>query len=133
MRGIGEISFPSRRNMFLVGGGVLFTGLTIRGWPNCSFSVRPNSRPRRAKCRIRLEPAPPHRGTIYDRTGRVLAGSKRNFYVTLRPELAGDRDEIIDVIDRLSRLVRLTEAKKRTVIQEATTGPRTATSSSPTI
>ena len=109
--------------MFLVGGGVLFTGLTIR-LAELQLFRQAEFETKARETRIRLEPAPPHRGTIYDRTGRVLAGSKRNFYVTLRPELAGDRAQIIDVIDRLSRLVRLTENKKRSVIQEATTGPR---------
>ncbi len=109
--------------MFLVGGGVLFTGLTLR-LAELQLFRQAEFETKARETRIRLEPAPPHRGTIYDRTGRVLAGSKRNFYVTLRPELAGDRTEIIDVIDRLSRLVPLSENKKRSVIQEATTGPR---------
>jgi penicillin-binding protein 2 len=115
--------FPSRRNMFLVGGGVVFLGLTAR-LAELQLFRQAEFETKARETRIRLEPAPPHRGTIYDRTGRVLAGSKRNFYVTLRPELAGDRAQIIDVIDRLSRLVPLSENKKRSVIQEATTGPR---------
>ncbi|MDP3493722.1 MAG: penicillin-binding protein 2 [Hyphomonadaceae bacterium] len=115
--------FPSRRNMFLVGGGVLFAGLTIR-LAELQLFRQAEFETKARETRIRLEPAPPHRGTIYDRTGRVLAGSKRNFYVTLRPELAGDRAQIIDVIDRLSRIVPLSESRKRSVTQEATTGPR---------
>ena len=109
--------------MFLIGGGVLFTGLTIR-LAELQLFRQAEFETKARETRIRLEPAPPHRGTIYDRTGRVLAGSKRNFYVTLRPELAGDRAQIIDVIDRLSRIVPLSESRKRSVTQEATTGPR---------
>ncbi len=115
--------FPSRRNMFLVTGGILFTGLTVR-LAELQLFRQAEFETKARETRIRLEPAPPHRGTIYDRTGRVLAGSKRNFYVTLRPELAGDRTQIIDVIDRLSRIVTLSENRKRSVTQEATTGPR---------
>jgi penicillin-binding protein 2 len=115
--------FPSRRNMFLVGGGVVFLGLTAR-LAELQLFRQAEFETKARETRIRLEPAPPHRGTIYDRTGRVLAGSKRNFYVTIRPEVAGDRAQVIDVIDRLSRLIPLTESKKRSVIQEATTGPR---------
>lgn len=115
--------FPSRRGMFLVGGGVLFTGLTIR-LAELQLFRQGEFENKARETRIRLEPAPPHRGTIYDRTGRELASSKRNFYVTLRPELAGDRDQIIDVIDRLSRFLPLSENRRRSVIQEATTGPR---------
>ena len=109
--------------MFLVGGGVLLAGLTIRLAELLLFR-QAEFETKARETRIRLEPAPPHRGTIYDRTGRVLAGSNRNFYVTLRPELAGDRAQIIDVIDRLSRIVPLSESRKRSVTQEATTGPR---------
>ncbi|MEQ1609262.1 MAG: penicillin-binding protein 2 [Hyphomonadaceae bacterium] len=109
--------------MFLVGGGVVFLGLTAR-LAELQLFRQAEFETKARETRIRLEPAPPHRGTIYDRTGRVLAGSKRNFYVTIRPELAGDRTQIIDVIDRLSRLIPLAESKKRSVIQEATTGPR---------
>lgn len=115
--------FPSRRNMFLITGGILFTGLTVR-LAELQLFRQAEFETKARETRIRLEPAPPHRGTIYDRTGRVLAGSKRNFYVTLRPELAGDRTQIIDVIDRLSRIVPLSENRKRSVTQEATTGPR---------
>jgi len=109
--------------MFLVTGGILFTGLTVR-LAELQLFRQAEFETKARETRIRLEPAPPHRGTIYDRTGRVLAGSKRNFYVTLRPELAGDRTQIIDVIDRLSRIVPLSENRRRSVTQEATTGPR---------
>lgn len=112
--------FPSRRGIFLVGGGVLFAGLTVR-LAELQLLRQAEFETKATETRIRLEPAPAHRGTIYDRTGRVLAGSKRNFYVSLRPELAGSDREIADILDRLSRIVPLSDAKKRSLYQEATT------------
>ena len=56
--------------------------------------------------------------------GRVLAGSKRNFYVTLRPEVAGTKpEEIAKVIERVGRQLRLSDNKMRSLLQDATTPP----------
>ena len=115
--------FPSRRMIFLGTGGVVLVGLTAR-LAELQLFRQAEFETKAREVRIKLEPAPPHRGTIYDRSGRELASSKRNFYVTLRPEVAGkSRDEIADVIERVGRLLRLTEAKKRTLLQDATTPP----------
>lgn len=115
--------FPSRRMIFLGAGGVVLVGLTAR-LAELQLFRQAEFETKAREVRIKLEPAPPHRGTIYDRNGRELASSKRNFYVTLRPEVAGkSRDEIADVIERVGRLLRLTEAKKRTLLQDATTPP----------
>ena len=115
--------FPSRRMIFLGTGGVVLVGLTAR-LAELQLFRQAEFETKAREVRIKLEPAPPHRGTIYDRGGRELASSKRNFYVTLRPEVAGkSRDEIADVIERVGRLLRLTEAKKRTLLQDATTPP----------
>ncbi len=115
--------FPSRRMIFLGTGGVVLVGLTAR-LAELQLLRQAEFETKAREVRIKLEPAPPHRGTIYDRSGRELASSKRNFYVTLRPEVAGKtRDEIADVIERVGRLLRLTEAKKRTLLQDATTPP----------
>ncbi|HEV7691571.1 MAG TPA: hypothetical protein VGO52_12135, partial [Hyphomonadaceae bacterium] len=93
--------FPSRRQMFLVGGSLAFVGLSARLAELQIF--RAEEFDAKAKDnRIRLEPAPAHRGTIYDRTGRTLAGSKRNFYVTARPEMLGDKIKIDDILDELA-------------------------------
>ena len=115
--------FPSRRMIFLGTGGVVFLGLTAR-LAELQLFRQAEFETKAREVRIKLEPAPPHRGTIYDRTGRVLAGSKRNFYVTLRPEVAGkSREEISRVIDRVGRLLRLSDSKMRTLLQDATTPP----------
>lgn len=115
--------FPSRRLIFLGGGGVVFLGLTAR-LAELQLFRQAEFESKAREVRIKLEPAPPHRGTIYDRSGRVLAGSKRNFYVTLRPELAGSRrDEIARVIESVGRLLRLSDSKMRSLLQDATTPP----------
>jgi len=121
--------FPSRRMIFLTGGGVVFLGLTAR-LAELQLFRQQEFETKAREVRIKLEPAPPHRGTIYDRNGRELASSKRNFYVTLRPEVASDaRDkqtrqaEIGDVIERIGRLLRLSDAKKRSLLQDALTPP----------
>ncbi len=115
--------FPSRRMIFLGSGGVVFLGLTAR-LAELQLFRQAEFETKAREVRIKLEPAPPHRGTIYDRGGRVLAGSKRNFYVTIRPEVAGkSREEISRVIDRVGRLLRLSDSKMRTLLQDATTPP----------
>jgi penicillin-binding protein 2 len=115
--------FPSRRLIFLSGGGVVFLGLTAR-LAELQLFRQAEFETKAREVRIKLEPAPPHRGTIYDRSGRVLAGSKRNFYVTLRPEVAGKtREEISKVIDSVGRLLRLSDSKMRSLLQDATTPP----------
>lgn len=116
-------SFPSRRMIFLGAGGVVFLGLTAR-LAELQLFRQAEFETKAREVRIKLEPAPPHRGTIYDRSGRVLAGSKRNFYVTIRPEVAGkSREEISRVIDRVGRLLRLSDSRMRTLLQDATTPP----------
>ena len=77
-------NFPSRRNIFLIGGGVMWGALTVR-LAELQLLRGREFETKATENRIRLDPAPPHRGTIYDRAGRILAGNKRNFYVTLRP------------------------------------------------
>ncbi len=116
--------FPSRRMIFLGAGGVVFLGLTAR-LAELQLFRQQEFETKAREVRIKLEPAPPHRGTIYDRNGRELASSKRNFYVTLRPEVAGKtREEIGKVIERVGRLLRLSESKMRSLLQEAVAGPR---------
>jgi len=116
--------FPSRRMIFLGAGGVVFLGLTAR-LAELQLFRQQEFETKAREVRIKLEPAPPHRGTIYDRNGRELASSKRNFYVTLRPEVAGKtREEIGKVIERVGRLLRLSDSKMRSLLQEATNGPR---------
>jgi penicillin-binding protein 2 len=110
--------FVSRRGIFLAGGGIAFAGLAARLaelqlFRGAEFDSMAKEN------RIRLDPAPAHRGTIYDRSGRILAGAKRNFYVTIRPELIRGERKIADVIDELSRVIRLSESRKRSILQEA--------------
>jgi penicillin-binding protein 2 len=110
--------FPSRRGMFLVGGGVAFAALTARLAELQIFRAA-EFETKASENRIRLEPAPAHRGTIYDRRGRELASSRRNFYVTIRPEMVRGERNIADVLDELSRIIPLSDSRKRTILQQA--------------
>jgi penicillin-binding protein 2 len=109
--------FPSRRGIFLVGGGIAFLGLAaklaelqiLRGAEFVSKAT---------ENRIRLDPAPAHRGVIYDRSGRILASVKRNFYVTITPEQL-DKLTVPKVLDELAKVIRLSETRIRTIIQQA--------------
>lgn len=110
--------FPSRRGIFLMGGAIAFTGLTARLAELQLFRAAEFDS-KATENRIRLEPSPAHRGTIYDRSGRILAGAKRNFYVTIRPELIrGDRT-VADIVDELAKVLPLSDQKKRSILQEA--------------
>src|SRR5690606_3980527 len=110
--------FPSRRGLFLTAGGLAFAGLTARLAELQLFRAEEFDSKATAN-RIRLDPAPAHRGIIYDRSGRILAGAKRNFYVTIRPEMIRGEPKIADVIDELARVIRLSDARKRSILQEA--------------
>ncbi len=114
--------FPSRRSLFLLGGGIAFAGLTARLAELQIFRAAEFDS-KATENRIRLEPAPPHRGTIYDRTGRILAGSKRNFYVTLRREQIRKPRTVADVVDQLAKVLQLSDSKKRSILQDAANQP----------
>ena len=57
--------------------------------------------------RIALVPAPPPRGTIYDRNGVVLAHNDTAFTLEITPHEAGNVDE---VLERLATLIEITPA-----------------------
>ena len=61
--------FPSRRGIFLTAGGLAFAGLTARLAELQLFRAEEFDSKATAN-RIRLDPAPAHRGIIYDRSGR---------------------------------------------------------------
>ncbi|MBI1340245.1 penicillin-binding protein 2 [bacterium] len=96
--------FASRRDMFLIGGGLALGGLTARLaelqlFRGAEFAELAEEN------RIRLDPAPPHRGIVYDRRGETLATNKRNFYVTLTPELVGDGQKRKWTVEQLVRVI----------------------------
>jgi penicillin-binding protein 2 len=105
--------------MFLVGGSLAFLGLSARLAELQIFRAKEFDL-KAEDNRIRLEPAPAHRGTVYDRTGKyILAGSKRNFYVTVRPEMLNEQVKIDDVLDELAKVIPISDQKKRSIRQEA--------------
>ena len=56
--------------------------------------------------RINIRLLPPSRGLIFARDGTLLAGNEQNYRVVMTREDAGDID---DVLDRISRLIPLTD------------------------
>jgi penicillin-binding protein 2 len=120
-------SFRTRRAVFLGGAGIAFGGLVAR-LAELQL-VRGQEFDQLAESsRVRLDPAPPPRGVIYDRNGVILATNKRNFYLTLTPEQVGGPERIADTLDRLRELLpddqaeggsRITEARRRRVLEEA--------------
>ncbi len=116
-------SFPSRRNIFLIGGGVLWVGLTAR-LAELQLFESEEYETKATENRIRLDPAPPHRGTVYDRAGKILAGSKRNFFVTLRPEAMEPGDTVAALVDRVGEVIPLSDSRKRQILQDVKTQAR---------
>lgn len=111
--------FPSRRGIFLIGGGIAFAGLAAR-LAELQIFRGAEFESKAVENRIRLDPAPAHRGMIYDRNGRILASVKRNFYVTLIPERL-NKLKVEDVVDELAKIIRISDNKKRSIIQDART------------
>ncbi len=110
--------FPTRRNIFTVAGTAAFAVLTGR-LAQLQLIQAEEFETKATENRIRLEPSPPHRGVIFDRHGRILAGNKRNFYVTLRPEMAGSTRDVAEVVERLSGLLPISDARKRSILNDA--------------
>jgi len=112
-------SFLSRRNIFLGGGAVAWGALTVK-LAELQLFRSEEFETKATENRIRLDPAPPHRGTVYDRAGRILAGNKRNFYVTLNPEEISNASlNVADVVKQLSRVLPVSEARQRSILQDA--------------
>jgi len=62
------------------------------------FSTRSESN------RVRVQPAAPNRGMIYDRRGRVLAENRPAYRLELIPEQAGDLDRLLDELGQVVAL-----------------------------
>lgn len=116
-------AFPSRRTIFLVGSGLVWGGLTARLAQLQIFQAK-EYEVKATENRIRLDAAPPHRGAIYDREGKILAGSKRNFYVTLRPESIDPSSSVPELLDRMAQVIPLSDVRKRQILQDAASQAR---------
>jgi penicillin-binding protein 2 len=68
--------------------------------------------------RIRLVPKRPARGTIYDRNGKVLAGSRLSHTVSIWP-IALPRSEWPQVIDRLATVLKMPAAEIEQRLEQA--------------
>ncbi len=70
--------------------------------------------------RINIQLLPPGRGLITDRNGKLIAGNEQNYRVVISREGAGD---VQLVLDRLSRLIPLTEADLSRVMKDVAHNP----------
>jgi penicillin-binding protein 2 len=113
----------TRRSIFLGGSALLFGALTVR-LAELQILRGQEYETKAEENRIRLDPAPPARGTIFDREGRQLATNKRNFYVTLRPELAGGPAAIERIVRQLGEALALSETRQRALLQEIRSQPK---------
>ncbi len=68
--------------------------------------------------RIRLLPKQPVRGTIFDRKGKILAGSRLSYGVYLWP-LALKKTDLPQVTKRLSQILRIPEAELKQRFERA--------------
>jgi penicillin-binding protein 2 len=116
-------TFPTRRNIFLGAAGIAAAGVTIR---LADMQIlRSHEFDEKARDnQIRLDPAPPHRGTIYDRAGRPIASNKRTFYVTLTPEQVGDIDAVTAAVDHISTILPIGANRRRTILRDARNNPK---------
>lgn len=94
----------SRRGLFLGGLQLGFAGLLIGRMRFMQVDQADEYRMLADENRISIELLPPSRGLIFDRKGVLLAGNEQNYRIVMAREGVGDPEEIID---RLSRLVRL--------------------------
>ena len=113
-------TFSRRALMAGVGGGAVWAGLTARLmqlqiFEGDKYALEADEN------RIRLDPAPAQRGRIFDRFGQTLAGIKRNFYVAVVPEATNN---LTDVLDRLSKLIPISDARKARILREASSQAR---------
>ena len=69
---------------------------------------------------IKVRLLPPARGLIQDRTGTVVAGNEQNYRITIIQEDTGDME---DVLDRLARLIPLSDEDRARAVKEATRTP----------
>ncbi|MEZ5937820.1 MAG: penicillin-binding protein 2 [Hyphomonadaceae bacterium] len=110
--------FRSRRAIFSAVGGLVFVGLSTR-LAELQLFRSAEFREEAEEVQIRLDPAPAPRGVIYDRTGKILAGSKRNFYVTIRPERAASTQAIEATLERLSEIVPISDGRRKSILRDA--------------
>lgn len=71
--------------------------------------------------RVNVELIPPLRGRIYDRFGKEIASNRKNFRVILVPAQVTD---INRALDRLSKIVPLTEAQRQKILRTAARQPK---------
>lgn len=111
----------NRRAILMAGlGGAVFAGLGARLY---SLQVHHQDRYRLMaednQFNFRLQP--PTRGRILDRFGEPIAENRESYRIVLVPEQAGDARA---TLDRLARLMPLSEERRERILREMERGPR---------
>jgi len=68
--------------------------------------------------RVHVQPIPPNRGLIFDRTGKIIADNRPSFSLTVTRERAGDWRQVLDgVVEVLELSVEERELFEKRVLQ----------------
>ncbi len=105
----------SRRGMILGGVQTAIVGVLAVRFRHLQVDRADNFRLLADENSIKIRLIPPARGLLQDRNGRVIAGNEQNFRVTITREDAGD---VVDVMQRLSRLIPMTDEDMAKTLRE---------------
>ncbi|HVL20664.1 MAG TPA: penicillin-binding protein 2, partial [Amaricoccus sp.] len=105
----------TRRGLMLLGlqagavGALAWRMRDLQVWQNEHFALLAEEN------RVNLRLIPPGRGVITDRNGRLLAGNRQNYRITMVREQAGDVEA---VLDRLGRIVAIPPDRRERALKE---------------
>ncbi|MGH1367655.1 MAG: penicillin-binding protein 2 [Maritimibacter sp.] len=105
----------SRRGLLLGGTQLAFGGILVGRMRYMQVEQADQYRMLADENRINMRLIPPARGLIYDRKGVLLAGNEQNYRIVMVREDAGDVEA---VLERLSKLIYLSEEQKADAIEE---------------
>ncbi|MBI1326907.1 MAG: penicillin-binding protein 2, partial [Alphaproteobacteria bacterium] len=111
--------FSRRAFMIAAGQAVVLSVLAGRlAWLQIAESVKYKTLAEDNRINMRI--IAPRRGYIYDRNGELLAGSRRNFRLTVTPE---QTDKLTAVLEKVQKIVTVDERDIKRVLKEAKKNP----------
>lgn len=109
----------TRRTAILAGaGGLVWTGLLARLF-QLQVLEGEHYRGLAAENGIKLELAPPQRGSILDRFGRPLASHRQAGRVSLVREEIGNQDAVLAVLAKVDALIELSDERQARIVRTA--------------